>query len=306
MRLANPLTSTLLFTTTLLAACSDDTTNTDEVGDTDSTGTESESESESSESESESSESAESTDTDSTDTDATDTDATDTDATDTDSTDTDSTDTDSTDSDSTDSDSTDTGNEMCNADDVEDIDITLGLVGSQAPPGSCNDHVFTGTLQNGGGGNWNLDACPCGAQCLLPDPYTLGVVLPDPGMLPDVPLCPKIEMRRNADCEVVSITISDLGNDETPVWIGSREDVEPGTVDELDVNAELFGVCECPDCDPPTLYDLAFDWLGESLVLAEGEQDVLVADDGDWDVLSVSSHTREVGGTEHFAWVMKR
>jgi hypothetical protein len=285
MRLAVPLT--LIFTTTLLAACNDDTTNTDEVGDTtestDSTG---------SESESESSESADTTETD----DTTETTTDDTTETTTD----DTTETDTTE------DTTETGDGMCNADDVEDVEIMLGLVGSQSPPNGCNDHVFTGTLENGGGGVWNLDACPCGAQCLVPDPYAMTIVGAAVEMLPNVPMCQKIEIRRNMDCEIVSMTISNLNDDEKPVWIGSREDVEPGTVDELDVSSVLFGVCDCPDCDPPTLYELAFDWQGDDLVLAEGDQGVLPASDGDWDVFSLSSHTREVAGTEHFAWIMKR
>jgi hypothetical protein len=182
----------------------------------------------------------------------------------------------------------------------------LDLVGSQAPVDGCNDYTFTGTLEGGGGGVWTLDACPCGALCLIPDPYTLTTIMPDAALLPNMPACPKIEMRRGDDCEVVSLVISDLTQNEKPVWITAREDVDPGSVPELAVASQLFGVCECPDCDPPTLYDLHFEWLDAALTLAEGELGLLVADDGDWDVTSLNSHTRELAGTEHWAWVMKR
>ncbi len=256
----------LLAAAILLAACGDDTTTADEVG-------ESSTESGSDSSDSGSTESSDSSDSSSTETDSSSTETTET-----------------------------TGGGVCNADDVEDIDISLGLVGSQAPANGCSDYVFTGTLEGGGNGNWNLDACPCGALCLIPDPYTLSIITPDLGMLPSVPTCPKIEMRRNADCEVVSIVISDLLQAEMPVWIGSREPTDPGTVPELEVNANLFGVCECVDCNPPTLYELQVDWDGESIVVAEGTADIV----GGWTAYAISSHTYEVGDVDWFAWVMKR
>ncbi|MFV8756228.1 hypothetical protein ACNOYE_37245 [Nannocystaceae bacterium ST9] len=273
---------TLICLSTTIAACSDDTTSTDEVGDTSS--------------------STDATDSGSTDaTESGSTDATDSSSTDTDSSESSSADTTET-TETTDETTETTGGGMCNADDVVDLDITLGLVGSQALPNSCNDHTFTGTLEGGGNGNWNLDACPCGANCLIPDPYTLSIITPSLDTLPNVPSCPKIEMRRNADCEVVSIVISDLAQNEAPVWIGSREDIDPGSVPELDASAELFGVCECPDCDPPTLYDMRFDWEAESIVVSEGSTGVVA----DWDATVISSHHYEVGDVDWFAWVMKR
>lgn len=284
MRLARYLTlPSILILTTSLVACNDDTTGTDEVGpgteSTDSTG-ESTSESESSDASTDSTDASTDGSTDSTDG----------------STDSSTDSTDSTDSTET------TGGGVCDAIDVVDVDITLALIGSQAPPNGCSDHVFTGTLQGGGGGNWTLDACPCGAQCLIPDPYSLSIVSPNAATLPNMPNCPMIEMRRNAACEVVSITIKDLGQNEAAVWIGSRENADPGNAPDVDVNDELFAVCDCPDCDPPTLYQLGFETQGESLILDEGQDGVV----GDWAAYSLSSHTYEVAGTSHFAWIMKR
>jgi hypothetical protein len=287
MRLSDSLILSLtsIFLTTSLVACNgDDTTNVDEVG-TDSTDSTTESTTESG-----------STDasTDDASTDST------TDAT-TDTTDATTEDTTDATEDTTDSTET-TGGGECNGNDVVDVDIMLALVGSQSPPNGCSDHVFTGTRQGGGGGNWTLDACPCGAQCLVPDPYTLTVITPEPSSLPDVPACPRIEIRRNADCEVASITIGEIDQPDGAVWIGSRENAEPGTVPDLTVNDELVGICECIDCAPPTLYQLGFETQGESLLLNEGEQGPV----GDWTTYSFSSHTYEAAETNHFAWIMKR
>jgi hypothetical protein len=280
----------------LLAACNDDTTTTDdEVG---------MSESESSESTSESGESTDSESTESTDSDSTDSDSTDTDSTDS----TDSESTDSTDSDSTDSDSTDTGDPICNAADVEDIEISFSLIGSQAPAGACENFVFEGQLEGGGGGTWNLDACPCGALCLIPDPYTLTLGLPDLAMQPSMPVCPKIAITRDPEsCAIVSVVIEDIVDPGRAIYIASNQLPAPAGETELDVGAETIGLCECVgDCEPPTLERLLFDWLGNPLELVEGESGTLVADDGDWTVYAINSHLYAATLETWYGWVMKR
>ncbi len=284
----------------LIFGCSDDTTNTDEVGDTD-TDTDS-SESDTAESESAESESAESDSTDSTD--ATESESAESETAESDSTDTADT-TDATDGTDT-TDSTDTGDPVCDINDLQEIDLTLALVGSGS--NGCNDFTFTGRLVQAGAGTWALDSCPCGASCLIPDPYTLTIDVPDPDLLPDIPACPKIAVHRDPDtCEIVSFVVEDLADEGVPLWIGSREQPAPDSVPELSVTAENIGVCECEgECEPPELDRLVFDWLGTSIELSEGENSVLAADDGDWDVHVFSSHVYPVSEIGWYTWLMKR
>ena len=183
---------------------------------------------------------------------------------------------------------------------LETQDLTLLLVGSQSPEDGCSDHTFTGTLTGGAGGQWFMDACPCGAQCLVPDPYTLTISVPDDAMLPTVPACPKVEFRRDPDtCEPIGMVIRDLDDAERPVWTAGEVPLGPPTVAELAVDP-----VDGTDCVDYTQYALQFGWDQETLVLPQGEQGVLPADSGDWTVRNYASTVS--GDLFDYDWVLKR
>ena len=179
--------------------------------------------------------------------------------------------------------------------------IDAVLQGSMQPQGACGDFTFTGTLLGGGPAIWNLDACPCGAQCLVPDPYTLTLTVPDAAMLPDTLMCPQIEIRRDPNtCELRSLVIRDLDNAERPEWIAGREAVAPAGVAELEVAAVNTTICL--DFEQSAL---EFGWNDATVVVSQGDSDTLTADP-DWTVYTVAAQTSEQAMTEDFAWVMTR
>ncbi|PRP92146.1 hypothetical protein ENSA5_50930 [Enhygromyxa salina] len=190
----------------------------------------------------------------------------------------------------------DAGDESC---ELAPQAMTLSLTGSQALPNSCNSHTFTGRLQNGGGAVWALDACPCDAQCLIPDPYTLTINLPDMDLLPATIMCPKIEMIKNEDCEVESIVIRDLDNNELATWVGSHAPSAPLTMPELSV-APVNGTM-CLDHDQ---YALAFTLDNSDLTLSQGDAGVLGNGDAAWDAKSYAS--RETDEGPDYSWVLNR
>jgi hypothetical protein len=175
------------------------------------------------------------------------------------------------------------------------------LTGSQQPPQSCNDFVFTGTVSNVAAGVWSMDSCACGQFCLVPDPYTLTLTVPDQALLPTQITCPKIEVRRDPNtCELLSIVFYDLSAENVPLWIGSREAAIPPNVGDLDIAP--VNATACIDHDQ---YALEFMSDTATLTLSQGEVDLLEDEPSDWDVKNYASVLGD-GNTNSYAWVMKR
>jgi hypothetical protein len=146
------------------------------------------------------------------------------------------------------------------------------------------------------GGVWQLDACPCGANCLVPDPYTLTMVLPDAALLPDQVSCPKIEMVKNADCEVESIVIRDLDDGESPQWVGSHAKSSPASLPQFTV--EATNGTQCVDYQQ---YALHFSLGDDSLNLSQGQGGML---GDDWQAENESS--MEDANGDAYSWILKR
>ena len=198
--------------------------------------------------------------------------------------------------------STDTGTDTTGGQDCSApvADIDFALIGELSPPDGCQDFTFTGQLVTETPGVYQLDACPCGAQCLVPDPYTLTVNLPDAALLPNMPACPIIFFRRDPEtCEPASVVVRDGMQDLGPGWAASHQDHAPVDLPAIEVTP--VDMTACIDMD---LYALAFFSGGDGIAVSQGEQGILPTDDGDWTVKNYAS--LDAPGGASFAWVGKR
>jgi|GEM_PF-4472221 len=180
-------------------------------------------------------------------------------------------------------------------------DVSFALTGADAPPDSCSDFAFTGSVVGPGqAGIINLDSCPCNVLCVVPDPYLLTYEVPDLALAPDMPTCPMIQVRRDPEtCEPVSIVIKDLTDASRPVWVASLE--ATGVLDLGELDVEAIDSIPCPDGDQ---WGIEFGWADNSVVVAQGESGNLPTDDGDWSLHNFASTDTPEG--ELFAWVGKR
>jgi hypothetical protein len=149
-------------------------------------------------------------------------------------------------------------------------------VGREPSP-DCAPLEFTGTRTSGPKGPaWELDGCPCGDNCLVPEPWTFKVEAPA-AWLPVMPACPRIVVDRVSDfggCRFAAVSIWDLEAPGAPAVYHAGHGVAPtaAAAAELSITPITVATCECPGCcDSAELWDLQFDFAGQQLSLAEGE-----------------------------------
>lgn len=154
--------------------------------------------------------------------------------------------------------------------------LSVELIGSMSMPGACEDLVFTGSLiEPSGASSWELDSCPCNADCDAIDPHTFSASFLGEGqpVLPAMPTCPQIELYRDAQCEIVSVVVRDVGLDSALVWWATRPDtLIPGF--EWLIN-QLFDeqLCSDGDDDGPVEigHAIRYAYDGASVELRPGE-----------------------------------
>jgi hypothetical protein len=169
------------------------------------------------------------------------------------------------------------GVQQCGVD-GEQISAELAHV---ADPIQCAPLTFTGQrVSDTKGPTWMLDGCPCGANCLKPDPWTFTIQGPA-DWLPELPICPKIVVERQMGfglCEFVAVSIWDDQQPNAPAFFhaGHGFSVVAEAQKELKVMEVPVQTCECDFCcGPSELWDLAFDHLGNQVTLAEADSAVL-------------------------------
>jgi hypothetical protein len=158
---------------------------------------------------------------------------------------------------------------------VEGEHITAELV-HVAEPAPCGSLEFTGQLvSDPKGPAWMLDGCPCGANCLKPDPWTLTMTAPGE-WLPVLPACPRIVVDRQqgkGGCEFVAISVWDGQNPDLPALYHAGRGFQPtvAAAKELTLAANSVEQCDCDFCcDAPELWDIDVDHLGAKATVAEG------------------------------------
>ena len=128
-----------------------------------------------------------------------------------------------------------------------------------------------------------------------PTPYTLTVNLPNDAMLPDVPACLSIKMVKNGDCEVESLVIRDLDDQNAVVWAAS---IAPEAPDQLlSFSVDPVGPTQCEGYEQ---YALEFTKVDDSVVLEQGEAGSLP---GGPDIENFASQELDEG--PNYAWVAK-
>ncbi|NVB41398.1 hypothetical protein G6O69_26405 [Pseudenhygromyxa sp. WMMC2535] len=193
--------------------------------------------------------------------------------------------------------SSETGSQSCDAP-AEELDFAL--VGALSPAEGCDDFSFTGQFIQGGAGLYYLDACPCDKQCLIPDPYTLTIELPDAAPYPQIPDCPQIHFRRDPDsCAPASLVIADLDDGERPLWLAAREDQAPEDMPALTVAP--VDPTACPDKQQ---FALEFSADADSTVVSQGEAGSLSIEGETWSMYDYASMQTEDGPV--FAWLGAR
>lgn len=165
------------------------------------------------------------------------------------------------------------GAEQCGVD-GEDIDAVLVHGDGPAP---CGPLEFTGQLvSDPKGPAWVLDGCPCGANCLKPDPWSFTMTAPL-DWLPVLPVCPRIVVERQMGfgvCEFVGVSIWDNQAQNAPAFYhaGHGFQVVAAAQKELKVAESEVKTCDCDFCcSSPILWDIAFDHLGNQATVAEGQ-----------------------------------
>ncbi|MCA9691265.1 MAG: hypothetical protein KC636_16800 [Myxococcales bacterium] len=254
-------------------------------------------------------------DTDPSDTDPSVTDPSDTDPSDTDPTtdpsDTDPTETDSTTDPTTDTDTdtdTDTGG-VCEF--ADGPPVTANLFDSDKPDPSCGVREFTGRLEVPGPGVWQLEGCPCGAQCLVPNPWTLEVNAPN-SWGPDVPMCLKVVVETTQgfapdQCIFKSLAIWTLNDNQQVgelVYLAGGQPPVNDQVKELAATPTEAAVCSCEGCcGDDIVYDLSFKSGDLPLLkLGEGDEGML----GKYLIHNFQSHQSGLcDAPGSFSWVAK-
>jgi hypothetical protein len=202
-----------------------------------------------------------------------------------------------------------TGDGVCMFPGADWLDVTLEDLDM---PKGCGLLEFTGRLDQAGDGEWNLDACPCGAECLVPDPWLLTVQAPG-GWLPEVPMCLRIVLETTSSfapdtCELSGLAIWDLGQPAAPpVYVAGGSPPALDAVTEFSVSSELVETCACDGCcgdDESYRFDFAAG--DEVLTLAETDQGALNVGDVTYDVINFQSHVLGVcDAPGNFFWAMK-
>lgn len=175
------------------------------------------------------------------------------------------------------------------------VDIAFSLVGAASPVDSCEDYSFAGQHFGGNlGGTYNLDGCPCGASCVLPDPYTLTLDLPDPAMLPVLDACPTVHLRRDPDsCEPTSVTVETQQGEV--LFVASREPFAA-----VDFPALAVTPVNATDCEGFTQHALEV-MHGDAIELvSQGEEATLPSENGQWVVQNYAA--QDSAGEGNYDW----
>lgn len=158
--------------------------------------------------------------------------------------------------------------------DGESVLAELVHVGEPVP---CGPLEFTGQLVSDPKGPiWQLDACPCGADCLVPDPWTLTMQAPAE-WLPTLPACPRIVVDRQmgfGGCQFAAVSIWDSQQPNGPAFYHAGAGFQATTAaqDELTLAPVPVQTCDCEACcGPDELWDIAFDLLAVQATVAEGQ-----------------------------------
>lgn len=200
---------------------------------------------------------------------------------------------------------------------MEGPQIDANLVHLGEDPG-CGALEFIGTnASDSSGPVYALDGCPCGANCLKPDPWTLTLDVPMDWLPGKIPVCPRIVVERQKSkqgCELVGIAIWDsqepadaLAHYYAGSMLGPLAAAKPGLKVEQ-IEAET---CDCGNCcNVPTRLDLKFSIAQKSGTLAEGEQLSLSNGEGDSNPYEVKNFQSHLSGicddSPHIDWVMRK
>lgn len=203
------------------------------------------------------------------------------------------------------------GGGLCGQEGPE-IDADLVHVGN---PMACGALEFAG--QNpapGVGPVYELDGCPCGANCLKPDPWTLTLDVPLDWLPGILPACPRIVVERQmgkGGCELVGVAIWDAQEpDGAPAVYHAGSLLGPiaAAQDELTIKEVVIEECECDGCcNAPTLLDLEFTALKSTTTVPEGQTGVLGDKDLGYDVINFQSHYSGIcDDSPDIDWVARR
>ncbi len=191
-------------------------------------------------------------------------------------------------------DTTDTGGGLCGADGPE-VDATLVHIGED--PG-CGPLEFTGTnYELGAGPTYMLDGCPCGAQCIKPDPWTFSVTAPADWLPGPLPVCPRIVIERQNSkqgCQLVGLAIWDTEEpDAAPAVYHAGHALGPivAATGELATEQTVVEECDCDFCcNTPARYDLTFATLGGEATIAEGDFGMIGGPELGYAIANFQSH----------------
>jgi len=193
-----------------------------------------------------------------------------------------------------------------------EIEASLEHVGEQA---ACGAIEFSGSnFADDAGPVYMLDGCPCGANCLKPDPWTFTLDVPQ-GWLPGkLPACPRIVVERQMGkqgCELIGVAIWDAQepkNNPARYHAGSLLGPIAAAQGELKLEEIVAEECDCDFCcNVPTRFDLKFSALGDSTTIAEGGQGSLASNEFAYDIEVFQSHVSGLcDDSPHIDWAMKR
>lgn len=160
--------------------------------------------------------------------------------------------------------------------DFEGPEVEVTLVDEGAPPPPCGTLEFVGRLAGPAEGpTYKLDGCDCGDACDEPDPWNLGITVPDPTLLPTVPMCLRVVVERTMSkkgCELVGAAIfTDPDASGLPTWVGaSLLGPIAAIAPKIQVEAQVAETCPCEGCcGPSERYELVVSAFGDSVTIPE-------------------------------------
>ena len=200
---------------------------------------------------------------------------------------------------------------LCGGDGIV-VDATLVHVGED--PG-CGALEFIGSNYDlAPGPIYALDGCPCGANCIKPDPWTLTLDVPKEWLPGQVPACPRIVVERQlskAGCELVGVAIWDTQEPEgSPALYHAGSLLGPiaAAADQIAIESVVAEECDCDDCcSVPTRWDLAFTGLKAAVTVAEGQTGLLGDKDLGFEIINFESHISGIcDESPAIDWVARR
>lgn len=142
-----------------------------------------------------------------------------------------------------------------------------------AYPGAAFEGVVVASSSEG---RWELDACPCGAQCIQPDPWTLSVDV-EPGLGPELApgMCLRAELIETGTASeplpTAVVLWEQRGGDDVLLYVAASAVREPAALEgnlEVSLTPEAFADC---DEGTATRFEARFRLGQHEAVLREGE-----------------------------------